>query len=35
MKKLLDITLGLGTSLGGFLEIGSIATAAPAGAMCG
>lgn len=32
MKKLLQLTLGIVTSVGGFLEIGSIATAAQAGA---
>lgn len=32
MKKILQITLGIVTSVGGFLEIGSIATAAQAGA---
>ena len=32
MKKILEITLGIVTSVGGFLEIGSIATAAQAGA---
>ena len=32
MKKLLEITLGLVTSIGGFLEAGSIATSAQAGA---
>lgn len=32
MKKLLQITLGIVTSVGGFLEIGSITTAAQAGA---
>jgi Mn2+/Fe2+ NRAMP family transporter len=32
MKKLLEIALGIVTSVGGFLEIGSIATAAQAGA---
>ncbi|HEV7745210.1 MAG TPA: divalent metal cation transporter [Pyrinomonadaceae bacterium] len=32
MKKLLEISLGIVTSVGGFLEIGSIATAAQAGA---
>src|SRR3982751_5368550 len=31
-KKLLEIALGIVTSLGGFLEAGSIATAAQAGA---
>src|ERR1051325_1180827 len=35
MKKLLEITLGSVTSVGGFLEIGSIATAAQAGASFG
>jgi Mn2+/Fe2+ NRAMP family transporter len=33
MKKLLEITLGVVTGIGGFLEIGSIATAAQAGAI--
>jgi len=32
VKKLLEISLGIVTSVGGFLEIGSIATAAQAGA---
>lgn len=32
MKKLMEIALGIVTSVGGFLEIGSIATAAQAGA---
>jgi Mn2+/Fe2+ NRAMP family transporter len=32
MKKLLEISLGIVTSVGGFLEIGSITTAAQAGA---
>jgi Mn2+/Fe2+ NRAMP family transporter len=32
MKKLLEITLGVVTSVGGYLEIGSIATSAEAGA---
>jgi Mn2+/Fe2+ NRAMP family transporter len=32
MKKLLEVALGIVTSVGGFLEIGSIATAAQAGA---
>ncbi|MER9585955.1 divalent metal cation transporter [Mesorhizobium sp. M0051] len=32
MKKLLEIALGIVTSIGGFLEIGSMATAAQAGA---
>ena len=31
MKKILEIALGIVTSVGGFLEIGSIATAAQAG----
>jgi Mn2+/Fe2+ NRAMP family transporter len=35
MKKLLQVTLGIVTSVGGFLEIGSIATAAQAGAAFG
>ena len=35
MKKLLEIGLGIVTSVGGFLEIGSIATAAQAGAAFG
>lgn len=35
MKKLLEISLGIVTSVGGFLEIGSIATAAQAGAAFG
>jgi Mn2+/Fe2+ NRAMP family transporter len=35
MKKLLEIALGIVTSVGGFLEIGSIATAAQAGAEFG
>src|SRR3954469_9663036 len=35
MKKLLEISLGIVTSVGGFLEIGSIATAAQAGASFG
>ena len=33
MKKLLEIPLGVVTSVGGFLEVGSLATAAQAGAM--
>src|SRR3954454_7084885 len=33
MKKVLEVTLGIVTSIGGFLEIGSIATAAQAGAV--
>src|SRR6185437_5917110 len=32
MKRVLQIALGIVTSVGGFLEIGSIATAAQAGA---
>jgi Mn2+/Fe2+ NRAMP family transporter len=32
-KKFLDLTLGIVTSVGGFLEIGSIATSAQAGAL--
>ncbi|MER9834545.1 divalent metal cation transporter [Mesorhizobium sp. M0145] len=32
MKKLLEISLGVVTSVGGFLEVGSVATAAQAGA---
>jgi hypothetical protein len=32
MKKLTEIALGIVTSVGGFLEIGSIATAAQGGA---
>src|SRR3954463_14804781 len=35
MKKILEIALGIVTSVGGFLEIGSIATAAQAGAAFG
>jgi Mn2+/Fe2+ NRAMP family transporter len=35
MKKLLEITLGIVTSIGGFLEVGSLATAAQAGAAFG
>src|SRR6188768_1063104 len=35
MKRILDIALGIVTSVGGFLEIGSIATAAQAGAEFG
>ena len=35
MKRLLDLALGIVTSVGGFLEIGSIATAAQAGASFG
>jgi Mn2+/Fe2+ NRAMP family transporter len=35
MKKMLQITLGIITSVGGFLEIGSVTTAAQAGAQFG
>jgi Mn2+/Fe2+ NRAMP family transporter len=35
MKKVLEITLGIVTSIGGFLEMGSIATAIQAGALFG
>jgi Mn2+/Fe2+ NRAMP family transporter len=35
MKKIIEITLGIVTSVGGFLEIGSIATAIQAGALFG
>jgi Mn2+/Fe2+ NRAMP family transporter len=35
MKKALEITLGIVTSVGGFLEIGSVTTAAQAGASFG
>ncbi len=35
MKKILEITLGIVTSVGGFLEIGSVMTAAQAGAAFG
>ena len=35
MKKILQLTLGIVTSVGGFLEIGSVATAAQAGALFG
>jgi len=35
MKRILDLALGIVTSVGGFLEIGSIATAAQAGASFG
>jgi Mn2+/Fe2+ NRAMP family transporter len=35
MKKALEVSLGIVTSVGGFLEIGSIATAAQAGAAFG
>ena len=35
MKKALEITLGIVTSIGGFLDVGAIATAAQAGAAFG
>ncbi|WP_224543031.1 hypothetical protein [Mesorhizobium sp. CA16] len=35
MKKLLEISLGVVTSVGGFVEVGSMATAAQAGALFG
>jgi Mn2+/Fe2+ NRAMP family transporter len=35
VKKLLEITLGIATSIGGFLEVGSLATSAQAGAAFG
>lgn len=35
MKKLLEVALGVVTSVGGFLEIGSVVTAAQAGALFG
>jgi Mn2+/Fe2+ NRAMP family transporter len=35
MKKILQVTLGIVTSVGGFLEIGSVTTAAQAGAAFG
>ena len=35
MRKLLEITLGIVTSIGGFLEVGSLATSAQAGAAFG
>ena len=35
MKKIFEIALGIVTSIGGFLEIGSMATAAQAGAEFG
>src|SRR6185437_13215014 len=35
MKKLLEISLGVVTSIGGFLEVGSLATSAQAGAAFG
>src|SRR5512142_2209058 len=35
MKKLLDIALGIVTSIGGYLDAGTIATAATAGALFG
>src|SRR5436190_8841132 len=34
-KKVFEVALGIVTSVGGFLEVGSIATAAQAGAMFG
>ena len=35
MKKILEITLGIVTSIGGFLDVGAIATAAEAGSIYG
>ena len=35
MKRILDLTLGIVTSIGGFLEAGSIITAIQAGAVFG
>ena len=35
MKKILDVALGIVTGIGGFLEVGSITTAAQAGASFG
>ena len=35
MKKILQLSLGIITSVGGFLEIGSVTTAAQAGAQFG
>ncbi|MFL5576672.1 MAG: NRAMP family divalent metal transporter [Gemmatimonadaceae bacterium] len=35
MKKIFDVALGVVTGIGGFLEVGSIATAAQAGALFG
>ena len=35
MKKILQLSLGIVTSVGGFLEIGSVITAAQAGAQFG
>src|SRR5205809_7931381 len=35
MKNLLKVALGIVTSIGGFLEVGSISTAAQAGAVYG
>jgi hypothetical protein len=32
MKKIVNLTLGIVTSIGGFVEVGSISTAAQAGA---
>ena len=34
-KQIFEVALGIVTSVGGFLEVGSIATAAQAGAMFG
>ena len=34
-KNILELTLGIVTSVGGFLEVGSIATSAQAGALFG
>ena len=35
MKKIFDVALGIVTGIGGFLEVGSITTAAQAGASFG
>lgn len=35
MKKILEIALGIVTSIGGFLDVGAIATAAEAGSIYG
>lgn len=35
MKKILEIALGIVTSIGGFLDVGAIATAAEAGSTYG
>ncbi len=35
MKKLVQVALGIVTGIGGFLEIGSVATSAQAGAAFG